>query len=131
MARIPIDSQELEKVELWRDDKTGEYFFRLEYLCEDESEVFKIIFPKVETGIPLRHVYPNITHGMFPGITVCRLPFNCSHDEEGHLALGDEKGNFMYRETITKKTHEMTMEEIEKKLGYKVKIVSKKEEEKK
>lgn len=127
MPKNSINSQKLEKVELWKEEETGNYFFKLEYLCEDESEIFKIIYPKVETGIPLRNAYPSIDPGVFPNKDIYRLPFYCMYDE-GHIAFEDEKGNFMYKETIEKKTYEMTMEEIEKKLGYKVKIVSKKEE---
>lgn len=121
--------EKLEKVELWRDKASDEYFFRLEYLCENESEVFRMIFPKVESGIPINRVSFNEVHSMFPGRDARTLSFNTSDNR--HIVLPDEKGNYMYLETITEKIHEMTIEQIEKKLGYKVKIVSKKREEKK
>ena len=101
MDRIHIEKQELKKAELWRDEDTGQYFFRLEYLCENDAEVYRLIFPKVETGIPLMQPYIVYDDSMFPGIYTTKIAFRLCE-----------------------------MEEIEKKLGYKIKIISKKEEEK-
>ena len=129
MGRIPIEKQELKKAELWRDEDTGQYFFRLEYLCEDDAEVYRLIFPKVETGIPLMLPYADYNCSMFPGINIAKIAFHLC-DGEDHIAYPDKNGNWFYREIVSVKNHEMTMEEIEKKLGYKIKIISKKEEEK-
>ena len=129
MARIPIEKQELKKAELWRDEDTGQYFFRLEYLCEDDAEVYRLIFPKVETGIPLMQPHLASDYYMHSGRDITKIAFNLC-DDEGHIAYPDKNGNRLYWETVSVKTHEMTMEEIEKKLGYKIKIISKKEEEK-
>ena len=129
MDRIPIEKQELKKAELWRDEDTGQYFFRLEYLCEDDAEIYRLIFPKVETGIPLTQLYTTYDYFMYPGICTTKIAFHLC-DGEDHIAYPDKNGNRLYRETVSVKTHEMTMEEIEKKLGYKIKITSKKEEEK-
>ena len=70
MDRIHIEKQELKKAELWRDEDTGQYFFRLEYLCENDAEVYRLIFPKVETGIPLMQPYIIYDDSMFPGIYI-------------------------------------------------------------
>ena len=129
MGRIPIEKQELKKVELWRDEDTGQYFFRLEYLCEDDAEVYRLIFPKVETGIPLMQPYIAYDYSMSFGINIGKIAFRLC-DGEDHIAYPDKNGNWLYREIVSVKTHEMTMEEIEKKLGYKIKIISKKEEKK-
>ena len=130
MGRIHIEKQELKKAELWRDEDTGQYFFRLEYLCENDAEVYRLIFPKVETGIPLMQPYTAYDYSMFPGICITKIAFHLC-DGEDHIAYPDKNGNRLYWETVSVKTHEMTMEEIEKKLGYKIKIISKKEEERK
>ena len=51
--------------------------------------------------------------------------FDCLYGEDPKGVATDAVGIF-FVETIKEKTQEMTLEEIEKKLGYKVKIVSKK-----
>ena len=51
--------------------------------------------------------------------------FACLYGEDPKGVATDDIGVF-FVETIKEKTQEMTLEEIEKKLGYKVKIVSKK-----
>ena len=127
MGRIPIEKQELKKAELWRDEDTGQYFFRLEYLCEDDAEIYRLIFPKVETGIPLMQPHLAYDYFMLSGEDITKIAFNLC-DEEGHIAYPDKNGNWFYREIVSVKTHEMTMEEIEKELGYKIKIISKKED---
>ena len=127
MGRIPIEKQELKKAELWRDEDTGQYFFRLEYLCEDDAEVYRLIFPKVETGIPLMQLHLASDYSMLSDRHMTKIAFNL-FDVEGHIAYPDKNGNWFYREIVSVKTHEMTMEEIEKKLGYKIKIISKKED---
>lgn len=48
-------------------------------------------------------------------------------DGYGYPILPDEAGKTSYVEVITKKVHELTVEEIEKELGYPIKIVSKEE----
>ena len=129
MGRIPIEKQELKKAELWRDEDTGQYFFRLEYLCENDAEVYRLIFPKVETGIPIMQPHLAFDYSMFSDRHMTKIAFHLC-DGEDHIAYPDKNGNWFYREIVSVKTHEMTMEEIEKKLGYKIKIISKKEDRK-
>lgn len=40
-----------EKAKLWTDEN-GNYFFRLQYISENEFETYRLTLPKVETGIP-------------------------------------------------------------------------------
>ena len=129
MAMIPTDKQELEKALLWKDKDTGEYFFRLEYICENDAEIYRLIYPKVDTGIPLHRASLNRKIGWLPGMEEHILSFTC-FCEDGHSVLPDEKGNYIYTEVIQEKTYEMTLEQIEKKLGYKIKIVSEAKEKK-
>lgn len=116
------ETDKLESAELWRDEKDGNYYLRLEYLCETESEIFKIIFPKVGVGIPLcgSRLRYRVRNEM--DVVDCKMLFNTP--DAWHYLFPDEDGNVYYEEIISKKTHELTLEDIEKKLGYKVKIVS-------
>lgn len=45
--------------------------------------------------------------------------------ETEHKCFPDEKGNYFYREVVQFKTIDLTLEEIEKKLGHKIRIISK------
>lgn len=115
------DKSNLESVQLWKDEESKDWFLKLEYRCEDEAGVYRVTYPKVLIGLP-NHPYLKQTFGFFPGCEVQRLP---SRSEDGFLVLPDKQGKFVYQETIFKKTHDMTLEEIEKKLGYSVRIISK------
>lgn len=125
MPKLFDEKDVLQSVELWKDEKTDEYFLRLEYLCENEAEIFQRIYPKVKIGIP-RHSYLSQDFGCFPGRDRYYLPY---YYPNGFSVLPDKNGKHMYCETVSKKTHKMTVEEIEKKLGYCVEIVSEKGEE--
>lgn len=115
------DKSNLESVQAWKDEKSNDWFLKLEYRCEDESEIYKVIYPKVLIGLPNRpHLMQYL--GWYPECEIQILP---SSSENGFSVLPDKAGNFLYRETIFKKTHDMTLEEIEKKLGYSVRIISK------
>lgn len=125
-------THKLTNIELVEDD--GQYYLSVEYLIEDANRIKKLTIPRVE--IPFNSkVIPEITEeydeeyweiGRF-GERLCRWP-------ETHWAIKTGYGNTMkiakldgisYTvETIKEKEHEMTIEEIEKKLGYKIKIVS-------
>lgn len=96
MIETPIEAERLEKAELWRDEESGDYFFRLEYLFEDNDEQFKIILPKVETGIPLIQLF---VESVVPrrGKRSDWLIFTC---DEGHSIYPDKDGNNMYREDV-------------------------------
>jgi hypothetical protein len=71
-----------------------------------------------------------------PDRVIIRHSDFCSNQSEVDIGFGymplvyeDPRNKIFYTETvIEEKTHEMTLDEIEEKLGYKVKIVSKKEE---
>lgn len=112
----------LESASLYKVD--GHYYLKLVYICESESEVFRLTFPKVEPGIPMSLL--RINNAPFDDDFIS-IRFNTICDNE-HELFKDCDGNYMYYEIINTKVHEMTVEEIEKKLGYKVKIISKEEE---
>lgn len=121
MSKFPSNMVGVEKlahVELFEDEK-GEYFLRLEYLGENETEYYRMIFPKVALNLPRQ------------GINAERRYFESDmflmFGETEHRCFPDEKGNYFYREVVQFKTIDLTLEEIEKKLGHKVRIISEKE----
>lgn len=111
---------ELTNAEIYLDG--DEYFLRLEYDYENCSRNYKIVFPKVVIGIPTNRIPDFIeeistNHASKPGKYL-------TFGSEEHLLLPDEYGRYMYKIITKEKIHEMTIDEIEKELGYKIKIVS-------
>lgn len=115
---------------------SGEWHLELTYAYEDEKGEHNVIFPDVRCPFPTKSVpYPSdcpYDVGVFirscgytiPGLE--KIPLGI-----GYCRLAQERGatDQAYAFDIITKyfTREMTIEEIEKKLGYKVKIVSKEE----
>ena len=114
------DEWKIEKVEI---DKDGlGYFIHIIYKVENEKGIYLIDTPKL--ALPIRNT-PSIREEFSNLCCTNRCIFDLGFGE-----LYARRGNGHDRlYTITeleKKTHEMTIEEIEKKLGYKVKIVAEK-----
>lgn len=125
MAHVyPNNIIELQNVELWLEEQSGKYYLKLEYSYENKCEIGKIIYPKIDIGISKGFCNINISTA-FKDLP--RIHFTYS-DEYGYPILPDKDGKTSYVEVITKKkVHELTVDEVEKELGYSVKIVSKKE----
>ena len=99
---------------------SGQYYLSAKYRVENEKSVREIDIPKISLGVmpdylsikqegdgPYKDIRANLGFGWLP------------LEPSGRM-------NAYFTETVLEeKTHEMTLEEIEKKLGYKVKIVSK------
>ena len=94
------------------------YYLDLTYDCEDEKSVYVLNVPRVELPYfdnPYINIIndgdaTNATIGFIGG--VC-LPI-----------YKDQNGALLSKVVIEEKTHKMTVAEIEKKLGYKIEIVS-------
>ena len=98
--------------------KDGKYYLSATYLVETPNAIEELYFPKLELPVTQNGVM--VEH---PGNeATVYLGFG------GLKAEKDENGVRYGRITIKEKIHEMTLEEIEKKLGYKVKVVSEKKE---
>lgn len=99
-------------------DKDG-YFLTAKYLREDDHTVTEVTIPKLL--LPIRN-YPNVEceHGYFGLVYRIDIGFGelvaCKDDKLGHFS----------EKVVKEKVTEMTLAEVEKKLGYKVKIVSEK-----
>lgn len=120
-------THKLTNIELIEDN--GQYYLSVEYLIEDENRIEKLTIPRIE--IPFNSKFmPDITRD-FDAIpfNTCGvvLPVSRCFIQTGYrskLEIEKVDGIYFKVETIKEKEHEMTIEEIEKKLGYKVKIVS-------
>lgn len=117
--------------------RSGEWHLELTYAYEDEKGEHNVIFPDVQCPFPTSAVpFPDTTpHAI--GIFIRSCDYSIPGLEEipldiGYCRLAQESGitdQAYVFDIITKYfTREMTIEEIEKKLGYKVKIVSKESE---
>lgn len=96
------------------------YSLDIKYEMETSSEIREFHLPKVR--LPLKNDY------FWVGTNYTgRYLLDCEVDVGfGTTKLNpDDKDKFYYERVIKTKTKEMTLEEIEKKLGHKVKIVNK------
>lgn len=115
---------------------TGDWHFELTYAYEDKKDEHRVIFPDVQCPSPTQAIpFPDTTpHAVgiylrscgfsIPGLE--QIPLNM-----GSCQLAQERGNtepaYAFDIITNYFTRDMTIEEIEKELGYKVKIVSKEE----
>lgn len=113
------EKSNLQSVKLWQDENS-DWFLRLEYLCENDAEIYKVIYPKVRIGLPNNPCLKQ-NFGCY-GLQSLSLPHVY---EDGFTVLRDKEGHYKYKKTISKKIYDMTLEEIEKKLGYCVRIIQK------
>ena len=105
-------------------------YMKLVYEYEDKAGIHEVIFPKVDFPLLCTHI-PNCTRDEFyNGISTgpyIRNDFkNILPIFKGSIPGLNNNKPFNYMDRIIKpKVHEMTLEEIEKELGYSIKIVSK------
>jgi hypothetical protein len=101
--------------------KDGSYYYlSATLLHEDEKGYYEINVPKIPLHISKEI---NLTHSIE---TNTYVPYEYATIDLGFGELDifkDDDGNFFTATCIEEKTHEMTIDEIEKKLGYKIKIV--------
>ena len=93
------------------------YYLSPRYRVENDNCIKEIYIPKAR----LKTSWDKVTVELdtFRNNYMCNLGF-------GNLDLyADDAGHMYYETLIEEKTHDMTLEEIEKKLGYKVRIITK------
>lgn len=115
---------------------TENWHLELTYAYEDKKGEHRVIFPDVQCPFPTQAVpFPNTTYQTV-GIYLRSSRFSIPGLEEiplnmGSCQLAQERGitepAYAFDIITNYFTHDMTIEEIEKELGYKVKIVSKEE----
>ena len=117
------------------------WFMRLVYSYEDEKGVHKVIFPKVDFPFPTlsipvpsnealsdRHYCgTGVKISYTPCMSISPLPITKLQKDTDRLAKarGIDTPNYAFDIVTEPAVHEMTIDEIEEKLGYKVKIVNK------
>ena len=109
-----MHESKLTNLKLYQDD--GMYYLESEYEIITKYNRRKMIIPRI---LLQTFCYPSITHecGIIDRFSV-DLGF-------GELLAGRNKdGYFIKEEVIEEYPQKMTLEEIEKKLGYKVELVS-------
>lgn len=118
----------LKDLELLWDPDHKEYYLRAKYEVEDDHSVREVIIPHIT--LPVRsHSTPDF--GLYYGNKLVNIGFGemvmrpCDIEIPGHDTIKDA---CYVEHTIKEKPQEMTIEEIEKKLGYKIKIVGEKHE---
>lgn len=109
---------QLEELELCKD--CGGYFLKAKYTVENDIEKKEIRFPRIRFDVSLHHLSINHRDAHMyidMGLANTELILDTGCDEKtGYPAK-------IIHETLEEKTKEMTIAEIEKKLGHKIKIV--------
>ena len=117
------ESVELKDYEVKVDEKNKKLFLKLVYVAENKYGVFEITIPKVLLDISTKDV-PRLISRSSSGY-VC-LPSNniLSTGEMVYFLDNDKDNNVCTVKKVEGKIHEMTISEIENKLGYKIKIIN-------
>ena len=114
---------ELKGIQLF--EEYGQYYLKLKYILEDEHSVRELEIPKVELPFNAA-LYPYI-YSKFSYGSENRYTLQSSYGEPLNIRPIKPlaRNPVCYTETVIKEKHkEMTLAEIEKKLGYKIKIVA-------
>ena len=123
--------ERLEKLALHHDKKTNKYYLSAVYYAEDDKGKYKIEIPNIKLNVRTDRL-PNISeflvdhHYIAPPTYVQEIDLGFGSLRLGICQGGAFKGSTYIMTTLEEKTQELTLEEIEKKLGYKIKIVSEK-----
>ncbi len=118
MKKYNLVDLQLHKVELMKDVVT--YYLSAVYRYETNCGVYEVDIPHIE--LPLWNDFNMKNEFGYYG--PCCHTINIGF---GDLPMrSDKHGNMFYEKLIEEKIHDMTLDEIEKKLGYKVRVVSEK-----
>ena len=122
-------SVELTDLQLYHADVDG-YCLSAKYRVEDEHSIKEVYIPKIRLGVRSNWVMVNYLNSIFDSCDVDHSRYTADLGF-GTCQMLPEKingYNVCFTETtIKEKHHEMTIAEIEEKLGYKIKIVGEKE----
>ena len=115
---------ELKDIQLY--EENGQYYLRLKYIIEDDHKIEELEIPKVV--IPVNsHALPHLNYECnYSGAEHCELCAGGGCDSIRVFKGDTSEANHVYytTKTIKEKSIELTLSEIEKKLGYKIKIIS-------
>ena len=122
---IKTISERLKHIEIFYEDNIP--YIKAVYELEDEEGIYEITINKIEIPLSAYHIPDVITEciGSPFCTTIISKPVITIPALNRLRVFPDGDGEVVTKELITSKVHEMTLEEIEKKLGYSVKIISK------
>ena len=114
---------EVTKIELYSEEvhNSKKYCFSVEYIEEDDKQIRKYRIPRI--FLPISN---NPTTSAKSDIDTRKLEQYIDLGFGDLRMLPDKSGNTGYMEIIKEKTLDVTMEEIERKFGQKIRIVNKK-----
>lgn len=118
------DKERLTLAELYKEkDKYGVEHLYMKAVYEKETKYgkYEIAFPRINMNFPLNSM-PIIRHEESISIP----PAICINTGENQYRLEPVEGDICYTEKVLEEyPQKMTLEEIERKLGYKIEVVSK------
>lgn len=112
--------------ELYKEN--DEYYLRMDFDYEDDYGVYKGHINNIKFDFYLKEVDFGCRGTRRKATVKLVKPSEGYHNPISFDAHVDSDGNLFTFELVKEKVHEVTMEEIEKKFGHKIKIVSKKGE---
>lgn len=114
-----MNNLKLKNLQLYKEN--DKYYLSAIFDQEDEVGFHEISVPKI-----LLPIAPNCSIDSDIGATIFGVQYNTVTVDFGIVKLYaepfDNKRNFYTKKLISEKAHEMTLEEIEKELGYKIKL---------
>ena len=117
-----MDKFELKDIQLYEED--GQYYLRLKYLHEDDHKVEEIEIPKARLPFN-KKVKPDLSYSSFTHLEEAYISTGYNNSLELKPMETSEANHVFWTGKVLKyKPKEMTISEIEKKLGYKIKIVA-------
>lgn len=116
---------EIKDIKLWKDK--GAYYLDITAEFEKDDGVYEINIPKVRLGISDHGLNCIVSDHWSPSVMKVNIGGIEFAAHEGHPYGFTEKAFFAEKQ-LEKKVHKMTVADIEKKLGYKIEIVSEESE---
>lgn len=120
MIQLNVSKISNEKIELYQED--GRYYFNVDFDYEDDYAYYKGQIERIPFDFRLYSIKMQSADCLFNTTTKITANLGLHSDME---IYPNKKGEYFTLTVVKEKTHEMTIEDIEKKLGYKVKIVGK------
>lgn len=110
----------IDKISAYEDDFYG-WCISVSAIQEDDEEVREIYFPRIQLPINRARIKTRFSYPC-PGVSRCYVDLGF-----GELPVPGNNITAYTKKVIETKTKKMTLKEIEKKLGYKIELISEEE----
>jgi len=101
--------------------ENNKYYLSAKFFYEDKQGYYEASIPKIDL-----HISPDCEVNISSGYDCFNVPYKIVDVDLGFGLLYakpfNEKGDFFTLTRLEEKVHEMTLDEIEKALGYKIKL---------